>query len=52
MSIEKILTKQKCPFCQKYIIIKEIKHTIEEPVRGVYEKKIVIEKDKQQHLGE
>lgn len=40
----------KCPHCKKYLIIKKIKTTVEEPVKGEYQEKIVVEKSTQTRL--
>jgi len=40
----------KCPHCKKMVVVRRIKKTIEEPVKGEYEEHTEIEKSKQARL--
>jgi hypothetical protein len=53
MNKEKELTRNAvCPHCGKMFDVIEIKVTIEEPVKGAYQKSIIIRKNPQTTLEE
>jgi len=40
----------KCPHCKKFLVIKKLREVIEEPVKGEYKDRVVVEKSTQKRL--